>query len=351
MFKTRYQITNATDGSAELWIIGAIASDNGWKWSEADVSSVDVVKALQGLNGKPLNVYINSGGGDAFEGLTIGNLLKAYKNVTTHNVGLVGSAATPIYAAGKVRKTAKNALFMVHNMEGQARGTSDDLRKTADVMDLLQNEYSNVYTDIMTGDKATNKTKAAEMMKAETWLTASEMLDMGFATEVTDTIVDWEAALTNKTYGAISNSTGTIPQEIINKSNSQMSIFNKLFGNEAQPTEVVNDAPVFDAKAAIEALKSQGYEVVEPTEATALTNNVNALKAAKIDNDAEIARLKAELATKTSRVTELENAVANQSTPQAQQGGGAPAERFAVVNGVKIDANEVASYFLPSKKD
>ena len=98
-------------------------------------------------------------------------------------------------------------------------------------------------------------------------------------------------------------------------------------------------------------MTAEGYKIVEPTDAEAFVNNVNALKAAKIDNDAEIARLKVELATKTSRVTELENAVANQSTPQAQQGGGQPAERFAVVNGVKIDANEVASYFSPSKKD
>jgi ATP-dependent Clp protease protease subunit len=346
MLQTKYQIKNdANAQSAELWVIGAIASDNGWKWSEADISSVDVVKALQGLNGKALNVYINSGGGDAFEGLTIGNLLKAYGNVTTHNIGLVGSAATPIYAAGKKRKVAKNALFMVHNMGGGAWGSSEDLRKTADVMDLLQDQYSDIYADVMTGDRAENKKKAAEMMKAETWLTTSEMLEMGFATEVTNEIIDWTAQVSNSQYGKIQNNNGTIPQEFINKSNLEMSIFNKLFGTEQPATVVVNEVPVFDKQAAIDGLKAQGYEVVEPTEAEALTNNVNALKAAKSDSEAEIARLKNELATKVSRISELEGVVANQAKPSAQDNNGTPSAASLVYNGLAIPKDEFSKMF------
>jgi hypothetical protein len=72
---------------------------------------------------------------------------------------------------------------------------------------------------------------------------------------------------------------------------------------------------------------------------------VNALKAAKSDSEAQIERLKNELATKVSRISELEGVVANQAKPSAQDNNGTPSAAALVYNGLAIPKDEFSKMF------
>lgn len=73
MPKKYYSLETNGDNAAELYIFGDITS---WPWLESDVSANGLVKELQKLDAKEINVHINSYGGEVAEGLAIYNILK-----------------------------------------------------------------------------------------------------------------------------------------------------------------------------------------------------------------------------------------------------------------------------------
>ena len=61
--------------TAELYIYGEITS---WPFMDSDVTAEDIKDELDLANGKRLNIYINSGGGDVFEGQAIAAMIEAH---------------------------------------------------------------------------------------------------------------------------------------------------------------------------------------------------------------------------------------------------------------------------------
>ncbi len=65
-------------------------------------------------------LYISSGGGNVFEGLSISAYIRALSiNVITHNIGQTDSVANVIFAAGKKRYASINASFLFHGITMQ----------------------------------------------------------------------------------------------------------------------------------------------------------------------------------------------------------------------------------------
>ncbi len=76
-----------------------------------------------------IEVVINSNGGDVFQGIAIGNLLKSNKakiNVVIN--GLAASAASIIAMAGDTIKIYSNAQLMIHRASTYGEGNVDDFR-------------------------------------------------------------------------------------------------------------------------------------------------------------------------------------------------------------------------------
>lgn len=140
----------------------------------------------QQMDAAPFNqisVRINSPGGDAFEGVAIGNLLKsAQKPVHVFVDGLAASAASIIAMCGDSIDMAPNAIMMVHNAWSLCAGDGNDMRKMADTLDKVSASIAQTYAG-RTG-KSLDEVKA--LMDAETWMNAEESLALGFATSVTD---------------------------------------------------------------------------------------------------------------------------------------------------------------------
>lgn len=147
------------------------------------VSAKSVVDALKPhKNAKSITVNLNSPGGDAFDGITIYNVLSRHKAPVTVNIdGLAASAASVIAMAGDEINMAENAMMMIHNAWGLALGGGDDMRHTAEMLDKLDGQIAATYTSRTGGDSDTIK----EQMNDETWFTAEEALADGFATNVT----------------------------------------------------------------------------------------------------------------------------------------------------------------------
>lgn len=143
---------------------------------------------LDAVEGNELVVEINSVGGDVMAGLGIYNMLRAWakdgKTVTTRVTGVAASIASIIALAGDKREMHKNTFAMVHQASTFAVGTADDMRDAADTLDKVDGSLRGIYMDRMGVDE----TKAKEIMAKDTWLTADEAMDLGFATALIEDI-------------------------------------------------------------------------------------------------------------------------------------------------------------------
>lgn len=146
------------------------------------VSAKNFLNDLRSVTGAEVAVEINSPGGDFFAGLAIYNGLRASgKKITVKVLGLAASAASLVAMAGDTIEMAENSFFMVHKTLTHMFANADDMRETAEVLDKFDAGLVSIYA------KRTGKTdqEIAALLDAETWMTAQEAVDAGFATSVT----------------------------------------------------------------------------------------------------------------------------------------------------------------------
>lgn len=174
-----YSFENANKTSADLYIYGDIVS---YEWDESDVTAFGFKKELDELGDiSELNVHINSLGGSTYQALTIYNLLKQHKaKINIYIDGIAASAASIIAMAGDKIFMPKTSMMMIHNCWTFATGNAKDLRKTADDMDKIAVAYKAAYlSKVNIGEEELDK-----LLDEETYLTAEECVNMGFADEL-----------------------------------------------------------------------------------------------------------------------------------------------------------------------
>ena len=175
-----YSIKAKANDTAEISIYDEIGY-----WGITAKSFSKDLKAL-GNNLKQINLHIHSPGGDVFNGIAIYNLLKNHPaNVTVYIDGLAASMASVIAMAGNEVIMPENAMMMIHKPWGIQGGDAEDMRKYADLLDKVENTLIPAYAS------KTGKTpeELAEMLSAETWLTAKECVEQGFADKLAEPLV------------------------------------------------------------------------------------------------------------------------------------------------------------------
>lgn len=175
----RYFQLSTAGNVANLNIYGDITS---FPWRESDVSAFNLSKQLADLQGvTQINVFINSYGGEVMEGLAIYNALKRHKaHVTTYCDGSACSIASVIFMAGDERIMSNPSFLMIHDAWTYAAGNAAELRKQADDLDTITTASVAAYMARIN----IAEEKLRELMKAETWLTHDEAVEMGFATAI-----------------------------------------------------------------------------------------------------------------------------------------------------------------------
>lgn len=168
------------DDTASISIYDFIGEDpwSGGGWTAKRVSGL-----LRSFGSRDVVVAINSPGGDVFEGIAIYNLLREHKGAINIKVmGLAASAASLIAMSGDDIRMGEGAMMMVHNAWGIALGNRHDMRAAADVLEPIDDAMAGIYA----ARSGQDRKKVGKMLDDETWMSAAQAVDLGFANGVID---------------------------------------------------------------------------------------------------------------------------------------------------------------------
>ena len=151
----------------------------------AEVRATDIIKQIQSVEGDSIDVVISSPGGSVFEGMAIYDALKASgKEINTSILGLGASIASVIFMAGDKREMGEGSQLMIHNALTTQGGNKHELSEAIDRLDSIDAQMSRIYINATGMDEGT----VAEMLKNETFMSADEAIEKGFATGKTNSM-------------------------------------------------------------------------------------------------------------------------------------------------------------------
>lgn len=163
---------------------GAIVSNDDaeiYDWLGYDnVSPNQVEEALNNSDGD-VEVNIASGGGSVFAASEIYTMLKAYSGKVVVNIqGLAASAASVIAMAGDEINMSPTSQMMIHKASTVSMGNADDFAHDSKMLDVTDQSIVNAYEE-KTG---LNRDDILQLMANETWMTAQDAVDKGFADNI-----------------------------------------------------------------------------------------------------------------------------------------------------------------------
>lgn len=181
--KTTRRIANLKAGRNDWYkVVKAQAPDQATQVMVYDeigwfgVTAQDFINEVKVVNG-PIDLHLNSPGGDVFDGLAIYQFLAGRGGVTTYVDSLAASIASVIAMAGTEIVMGRNAALMMHDGWGLCVGNAADMREQADLLDRVSDNIASVYAD-RTGKPVDEWRK---VMLAETWYFGQEAVDAGLA--------------------------------------------------------------------------------------------------------------------------------------------------------------------------
>lgn len=124
-----------------------------------------------------VELYINSQGGDVFEAMQIYNALRRHSrnhSVSVYVDGLSASAASYLMFGGSELFVPKNATIMIHKPTTFVWGNADELRTSANALDVIQASIESIYTD---NAKSISAVQIRHLVDATTWMSGSDFAD------------------------------------------------------------------------------------------------------------------------------------------------------------------------------
>ena len=303
----KYQIKNAVNGTNEIDIFGDI--DSWWGYNITQLRE-DLAK----INSNQLTVNISTYGGDVFEAIAIAGILGEY-DITTKGLGIVASAGTVILLKGKKRKMAANSFFMIHQPSSFAGGVAEEMRKTANILDKIEEQLVDIYVEAITlsgklieNDREKTAEQVRKWVQDETWFSADEALQHGFIDEVIGAV----EFITPTTATEIKNSIAAykkVPAQITNKlSEMENPKENTNTNNNGGIIEAIKNLFVSAGLIKNEAEAGDAKPEIKPAE----LESVIPAAAEKADETQAVQKEKAELLEKleqlTKKVADLEAA-------------------------------------------
>ena len=168
------------DGDTTISMFDVIGEDG---WSGGGVTASRISAALRSIGNKEITVRINSPGGDMFEGIATYNLLRAHPaKVTVEVLGWAASAASVIAMAGDEIRMGLGSFMMVHNAWGVVIGNRHDMRDAATLFD----QFDAAIADIYAARTRMKRADIEQLMDAETFMTAAQAVENGFADAIND---------------------------------------------------------------------------------------------------------------------------------------------------------------------
>ncbi|HQS95081.1 MAG: peptidase [Novosphingobium sp. 17-62-19] len=147
-------------------------------WTGGGVTAKKIAAQLRAIGDRPVEVQINSPGGDMFEGLAIYNVLREHpQDITVKVMGMAASAASVIAMAGDTVQIGAASFVMIHNCWVVAVGNRHDMAEVSEFLAPFDQAMADVYA------QRSGKTSAecAKWMDDETYMSGSIAIERGFA--------------------------------------------------------------------------------------------------------------------------------------------------------------------------
>jgi ATP-dependent Clp protease, protease subunit len=162
-------------GDAVITMFDIIGEDY---WSGGGITAKKVAAQLRAIGDRPVEVQINSPGGDMFEGIAVYNVLREHpQDVTVKVMGMAASAASIIAMAGDRIEIGAASFLMIHNCWVLAIGNRHDMAETSAWLAPFDQAMADVYA-LRSGQDAK---ACAAWMDAETFMSGSVAVERGFA--------------------------------------------------------------------------------------------------------------------------------------------------------------------------
>lgn len=150
-----------------------------------NMSSI-IIRSLLKMSEKssdPIEIYLSSHGGDAYEGLAIFDAILACPcDIHIIASGKIMSAAFIIFLAGDIRIASPNTTFMMHSVSYGIEGTVKSREHEVQVIEGKR--INNVFLDIMAN--RTNRNKKywyRTILNVDKYLTVAEAVELGIIKE------------------------------------------------------------------------------------------------------------------------------------------------------------------------
>jgi ATP-dependent protease ClpP protease subunit len=298
-------------------VYGMTAVKNNYAFGEIVACAENAVDTLE--------IEIHTSGGSVFEGGRIYNELKSLRErgvYVTARINTLAASMGSVIAMGADKVViASNGKIMIHEASGGMQGDSEDLARYAALLEEISDDIAEIYSE-KTGME---KYKIRKMMKSETWMSAKQAVEMGFADEIFDTKRN--------------------VMSILDKFRPDAALVEKVTGLEAILADTENQVTEISAQL-FEARNDLATAINELTEAKTqvaeFESNINTISAER-DNAAR------ELTASKEKITELESAIIT-----AQESANTMALEIAAKAGLAplaVDPNESESTNTKTRKE
>ncbi|HEY8578183.1 MAG TPA: Clp protease ClpP [Devosia sp.] len=155
-------------------------------------SLTDTNGSLVMFGGEDFTLRINSPGGDAMAGLRMHAYLSRYPGKIRVEMGamVAGVASLVAMVGSEIVLHPNSILHLVMPRQSVVDGTAEELLRVADQLDLMSDRIANIYA-ARTGK---DQDEILALMLDETFLDASQALEMGFCTEISSELAPVEGA-------------------------------------------------------------------------------------------------------------------------------------------------------------
>lgn len=174
-----FEFTNESKDGKHILTLSGVIRKRYWD----DDKSIDAELVSDSLDDvtEDIIIYLNSNGGDVFQGIEIYNYLKNHpSHITVEVTGTAASAATFIVAGADEAVMNTGTSFMVHEASSFAWGNKSDLKKVLNALETIDDSIISIYVE-RTGQSTDQLTT---WMEEEKWFTAEETVKYGFANRV-----------------------------------------------------------------------------------------------------------------------------------------------------------------------
>ena len=207
-----FKFTNEVNEKEHVMVINGAIGESGWLYDAT--SANDVREALDDIQASTIRIKLNSGGGDAFEGIEIMNYLKDLDaKVIVEVTALAASAASIIAMGADEIIMREGSTMMIHEASTMAYGTKSDMQKTLNALESIDQSLVDIYAN-KTG---LSQAEVVELLVAETWMTGPEALAKGFATSVATPVKPKEDDEMEKVVNDLKLQVSNLQKQIDNK--------------------------------------------------------------------------------------------------------------------------------------